>query len=164
MEVPIIRTPLHPTYLYYPYIPTLHTYITPTNLQNSACLPWPYIPTLPLQPLHPTLHVNPIPAHLLYEQAVRWCGCVLPVMGYYVLRHLLAKYCIWIWLICWETPEEGLWGVLNSHENLQFWQIAQPLWLTSGAVWVRREFVVFDRYVSRLVFGFWFVTSIPPHS
>jgi len=34
-------------------------------------------------PLHPTLHACPIITHLLHEQAVRWCGCVLPVMGYY---------------------------------------------------------------------------------
>jgi len=101
-NAPTPYIPLLPLHTYPTYLP----YITPTNLQNSACLPWPYIPTLPLQPLHPTLHVHPIPAHLLYEQAVRWCGCVLPVMGYYVLRHLLAKYCIWIWLTCWETPEE----------------------------------------------------------
>ena len=93
-KIPIIQTPVHPTYLHYPYIRTTYTCTTPTNLQNPTHLPNPYIPTLPLQPLHPTLNVCPIPAHLLYEQAVRGGGhgCVLPVMGYYVLRYLLAKY------------------------------------------------------------------------
>ena len=90
-NIPILQTHLHPTYLPYPYIPTLHTRNTPTNLQNPTNLPYPYIPTLPLQTLHPILHACPIPAHLLYEHAVRWCGCVLPVMRYYVLRHLFAK-------------------------------------------------------------------------
>ena len=78
----------------YPYIPALNTYTTHTNLPNPAYLPDPYIPILLLQPLHPTLHACPILSYLLYEQAVRWCGCVLPgycVVGYYVLRHLLAR-------------------------------------------------------------------------
>ena len=105
-----LQTPLHPTYLPYPY-----------NL--------PYIPTLPLHPnqtlhtypIHPTLHVCPIPAHLLYEQSLRWCGCVLPVMGYYVLRHVLAESLI----DCVESLLKNK-RVLNSPENLQFWQIAQP--------------------------------------
>ena len=90
-NIPTLQTPLHPTYLPYPYLPFLHTYTIPTNLQNTTYLPNPYIPTLPLQLLHPTLYVFPISAHLLYEHSTRWCGCVLPVMGYYVLRYLLAK-------------------------------------------------------------------------
>jgi len=76
----------YPTPTYLPYIPTLpvptyktlHTYPIPT-------------PALFLQLLHPTLHACPIITHQLQEQAVTWCGCVLPVMEYYVLRNLLAK-------------------------------------------------------------------------
>jgi len=44
-----------------------------------------------LQPLHPTLHACPIITQLLQAQAVTWCGCVLPVMGCYVLRILLVN-------------------------------------------------------------------------
>jgi len=29
--------------------------------------------------------------HPRYEHAIRWCVCVLPVIEYYVLRHLLAN-------------------------------------------------------------------------
>ena len=80
-------------YIPYPYpcIPTLHTFSAPTNPQIPAYLPYPYIPTLLLQPLHPTLPASPIITQMLHEQAARWCCCVLPVMGYYVLRNLLSK-------------------------------------------------------------------------
>jgi len=46
-------------------------------------------------------------------------------MGYYVLRHLLAKL---LHLNLVEFVESLLKneGVLNSPKNLQFWQIAQP--------------------------------------
>jgi hypothetical protein len=102
-----LQTHLHPTYLPYPYIPTLHTYTTPTNLQNPTYLPYPYTPTLLLQPPHPTLHACPTITHQLQEQAVRWCGCVLPVMKYYLLRNLLAKLLHLIWLFFWDPPAEG---------------------------------------------------------
>jgi len=36
-------------------------------------------------------HVCPAPTHIFIEHAGRRCSCVLPLMGYYVLRHLLAK-------------------------------------------------------------------------
>ena len=96
----------YPTPTYLPYLTTLllqtyktyptPTYTTPTNLHTYPTIPTlHHIHTLHLQPLHPTLHVYPTPAHRLYEQAVRWCGCVLPVMGYYVLRHLWAKLLYW---------------------------------------------------------------------
>jgi len=101
--IPTLHTNLHtnnPTNAPTPYIPTrpphtyttyLHTYTTPTNLQNPTYLPYPCIPTLHLQLLHPTLHTGPIITHKLQEQAARWCGCVLPVREYFVLRILLAK-------------------------------------------------------------------------
>ena len=44
---PILQTHLHHTYLSYPYIPTLHTYTAPTNLQNPTYLPYPYTCTIP---------------------------------------------------------------------------------------------------------------------
>ena len=99
-------------------------------------IPTPYMPTLPLhnykplQPLHPTLHACHAPKHKLNEHAGRGCGCVLPVMGYYVLRHWLAKLLHWnlsveILLICWEPPwiRKGCWiptkicnfGRLHNH-------------------------------------------------
>jgi len=68
-----IHTCPTPTYLH--YIPTYLHY--PTNLQNPTYLPYPCIPTLHLQPLHPTLQTGPIITHQLQDQAVRWCGCVL---------------------------------------------------------------------------------------
>jgi len=48
-------------------------------------------------------------------------------MGYYVLRHLLAKL---LHLNSIDFVESLLKkeGVLNSPETLQFWQIAQPSW------------------------------------
>jgi len=60
-------------------------------LQNFTNLPYPCILILLLQPLHPTLHAGPIITHQLQEQAVRCCGCVLPVREYYVLRNLSPK-------------------------------------------------------------------------
>ena len=94
----------------------------------------PYIPVLPvpvyhklLQPPHPTLHACPTPAHLLHEHVVRRCGCVLPVIGYYLLRHLLAKL---LHLNLIDRVESLLKkkGLLNSPDNLQLWPIAQPLY------------------------------------
>ena len=73
----------YPTYLHCPY--------KPTKPRHPVYLPHIYIPTLPLHPSHPTLHACPIITHHLQEQAVSWCGSVLPVMKYYVLRNLLAK-------------------------------------------------------------------------
>jgi len=46
-------------------------------------------------------------------------------MGYYVLRHLLAKLLYWNLIDCVESLLKTQEGVLNFPENLQFWQIAQ---------------------------------------
>jgi len=104
---PYIPTlPLHTysTYLDYPYKPTkhyiptlpLHTYTTPTT------------PTTPTaqHTLHPTLQAGSTPAHLprVNGHMVRRCGCDLLVIGYCVLRHLLAKL---LHLKLLEPPGEG---------------------------------------------------------
>jgi len=77
-----LQKPLHPTYLLYR-----------TYLESPTCLPYPYIPTKLYNPytLHPTLHARPTPAHLLNQHVVRRCSDILPVIGYYVLRHLLVN-------------------------------------------------------------------------
>ena len=102
-----LRTCIHP----YPTHQLLQTY-KPTHNQSykrtyTLHLPYPYIPTLLPQLLHPTLQACPIIKHKLQEQAVRWCGCVLPVMKYYLLRNLLAKLLHLIWLFFWDPPAEG---------------------------------------------------------
>ena len=80
----------------------------------------------PLQPLHPTLHAYPAPAHMLNEHAHRRCGCVLPEMGYYALRHLLAKL-LHLGLMDFVESLLKKEGELNSPDNQQFWQISQPI-------------------------------------
>ena len=96
---PTYLTPYAPTYTptlhNYPYKPTQSYTLIHTNPTNA---PTRYIPTLHLhtypkflQPLHQTLHVCPTPTHLRYEHAIGRWGCVLPVIGYYVLRHFFAR-------------------------------------------------------------------------
>jgi len=117
---PILQTHLHPEKLTRPLhtcTTYLHTYTAPTNLQNPTYLPYPCIPTLLLQPLHPTLHASPVITHQLQEQAVRWCGCVLPVREYYVLRNWLAKL-LHLNLISLLGASCGRKG---CHENLSCW-------------------------------------------
>jgi len=46
-------------------------------------------------------------------------GCVLPVIGYYVLQHLLANLLHLNLIDCVKSL------LINSPDNLQFWQIAQ---------------------------------------
>ena len=107
-----LQTPTQPykrILWYNPYMPTTHTYSTPTKH---------YIPTLPLHtyttvttyttPTTPitqhtlwtTLRTGPAPAHMLNEHVVGQWGGYLLVIEYYVLRHLLA-------IILLEPPEEG---------------------------------------------------------
>jgi len=47
-------------------------------------------------------------------------------MGYYALRHLLAKL-LHLGLIDFVESLLKKEGELNSPDNLQFWQIAQPI-------------------------------------
>ena len=106
----------NPTNAPIPCIPTLPLHTYPTYLHYLYKPTKPYIPTRPLRSydtpttptaqhtLHYTLHTGPTPAHLLNEHVVRRCGCVLPVIGYCVLRHVLAKV---LHLNLLEPPEEG---------------------------------------------------------
>jgi len=66
-----------------------------TIFHFGTSVPGPVLLQSLLQPLPTT--TTPYSACLPYytqqlqEQAVTWCGCVLPVMGYYVLRNLLVN-------------------------------------------------------------------------
>jgi len=85
-----------------PYMPTLHTYPTPTKLQNlTHTYPTPtYLhytynlhdsySSYDTTHLCSTQRIGPAPAHLLNEHVVDQCGCYVLVIRYYVLRHLLA--------------------------------------------------------------------------
>jgi len=114
-------TNLHtnPTNTPTPYIPTLplHTYPTPLQTLQLA-----YMPQQPAMPLteDPTTHLP----HQRYQHAIVRCSCVLPVIAYIVLRNLLAKLLQRSLIEFVESLlKEG--GMLNSPDNLQFWQIAQ---------------------------------------
>ena len=58
---------------------------------HPTCLPCLYIPTDPYNPYTLPIEVCHAPTHMLHEHAGRRRGCVLPVIGYYVLRYWLAK-------------------------------------------------------------------------
>ena len=72
--IPTLHNPtnaLHPTCILNHYIPTLHTYTTPTNLQNTEHLPIPYIPAPPLQPLQ---HNTPYALHCMLALPLHTCS------------------------------------------------------------------------------------------
>jgi len=113
-----------PTYQPYKSPYTLHTYPTLHIYKLLHAYPAPtYLPT----PTTPTLYTACLPCPR-NEHADRQCGCILPLMGYYVLRHLLAKL-LHLILIDFAVSLLKKEGVLNSYKNLQFWQFAQPLLL-----------------------------------
>jgi len=105
-KIPITQKHPHPTYLPYP-----------KNLRNSTYLLYPYIPT-PTTYLQHT-YTTPTTTTPYYT-----CSMSRQSGGAIAFCHFDGILCVAIKFRIQSLLKKG--GMLNSQENLQFWQIAKP--------------------------------------